>query len=337
MDSLTQIVLGAGVGEVILGKKVGNKAMLWGAAAGTIPDLDVLAALLTNPLQAMIWHRGFMHSIVFCAAFAPLLGWLIHKISKKNNATIKEWSVLCWWALVTHPLLDCFTTWGTQLFWPFDVRITFNGVFVIDPLYTLPFLAFLIVCMRLPRESLRRKKLSRFALYISTAYLFLGLGFRQIAKSTFEARLNEEEIAYRSIDVKPMPFTNLYWECTAEGEAEFYNAHYSLLGKKENIRFRAIAKNHDLDSAFRNHSLYQDLLRISKGYYALETKNDTLLFHDLRFGQTDGISGQIERRSNFVYLLQIDNNHLKFNRRSPAIAQGFSYLCEYFSKVVGAD
>ena len=42
MDSLTQIVLGAAVGEATLGRKVGNKALLWGAIAGTIPDLDVV-------------------------------------------------------------------------------------------------------------------------------------------------------------------------------------------------------------------------------------------------------------------------------------------------------
>ncbi len=41
MDSLTQIVLGAAVGEAVLGKKARNKAMLYGAIAGTIPNLDV--------------------------------------------------------------------------------------------------------------------------------------------------------------------------------------------------------------------------------------------------------------------------------------------------------
>ena len=43
MDSLTQIVLGASVGEAALGRKVGNRAMVWGAIAGTIPDLDVIS------------------------------------------------------------------------------------------------------------------------------------------------------------------------------------------------------------------------------------------------------------------------------------------------------
>ena len=37
MDSITQIVLGAACGEAVLGKKIGNKALLFGAIGGTIP------------------------------------------------------------------------------------------------------------------------------------------------------------------------------------------------------------------------------------------------------------------------------------------------------------
>ena len=34
MDAVTQIALGAAVGEATLGKKAGNKAVVWGAIAG---------------------------------------------------------------------------------------------------------------------------------------------------------------------------------------------------------------------------------------------------------------------------------------------------------------
>ena len=64
MDSLTQIVLGAAVGEAVLGRKIGNKAILWGAIAGTIPDLDVLSKLFVDDVTANEWHRGFSHSIL---------------------------------------------------------------------------------------------------------------------------------------------------------------------------------------------------------------------------------------------------------------------------------
>ncbi|HAB26726.1 MAG TPA: metal-dependent hydrolase, partial [Xanthomarina gelatinilytica] len=76
MDSLTQIVLGAAVGEAVLGKKVGNKAMLYGAIAGTIPDLDILASYVTDTVTALEIHRGFTHSIFFSVFFAPIFGWL---------------------------------------------------------------------------------------------------------------------------------------------------------------------------------------------------------------------------------------------------------------------
>ena len=63
MDSLTQIVLGAACGEAVAGRKLGNRAMLWGAIGGTIPDLDVFAGFFTDEITSTAFHRGFMH---FC-------------------------------------------------------------------------------------------------------------------------------------------------------------------------------------------------------------------------------------------------------------------------------
>ena len=101
MDSLTQIVLGAAVGEATLGKKVGNKAMLWGAIAGTIPDLDVLGRSFLDDITALEWHRGISHSLFFSLVAAPVLGWLLHQFHKKrkNEATTKQWSWLFFYGL----------------------------------------------------------------------------------------------------------------------------------------------------------------------------------------------------------------------------------------------
>ena len=160
MDSLTQIVLGAAVGEAVLGKKVGNKAMLWGALAGTIPDLDVLARYFVDTVTAIEWHRGFSHSILFSIVFAPIFGWLVWQIHKKQNASWREWSWLFFWGLFTHPILDAFTTWGTQLFWPFKIRLAFQSIFVIDPLYTIPFLIFVVLAAFQKRTSPKRESIT---------------------------------------------------------------------------------------------------------------------------------------------------------------------------------
>ena len=73
MDSLTQIVLGGAVAELVAGKKMGNKAIIWGAIAGTIPDLDVFLRAFYHPIDAALLHRGFSHSILFSIIFGPLL------------------------------------------------------------------------------------------------------------------------------------------------------------------------------------------------------------------------------------------------------------------------
>src|SRR5690606_22376453 len=149
-------VLGAAVGEAVLGKKIGNKAMLLGAIAGTIPDLDVIANYFTDTVSALEIHRGFTHSIVFAVVFGLLFGWLLSLCDKR--ASLMEW----WWfwflCFVTHPLLDAHTTWVTQLFWPFDLRLAYKYIFVIDPLYTLPFLFFLLLAMFQKRGSIKRRR-----------------------------------------------------------------------------------------------------------------------------------------------------------------------------------
>ena len=75
MDSLTQIVLGAAVGEVVGGRKLGNRAMLWGAIAGTIPDLDVLGNFFMSEIDSLAFHRGISHSIFFAFTASLFLAW----------------------------------------------------------------------------------------------------------------------------------------------------------------------------------------------------------------------------------------------------------------------
>ena len=157
MDSLTQIVLGASVAEAALGKKIGNKAIFLGAIAGTIPDLDIVMRFFVDDLTASVMHRGFSHSLIFPFIVAPILGVLAKKIySNLEDVSQFDWNKMFFLALLTHPLLDAQTTWGTQLFWPFHWRVAIENIFIIDPIYTLPFLIFLILTAF--QDKLSRKK-----------------------------------------------------------------------------------------------------------------------------------------------------------------------------------
>ena len=283
MDSLTQIVLGAAVGEAVLGKKVGNKAMLYGAIAGTIPDLDIFARYFVDTVTATEWHRGFSHSILFSVLFAPFFGWLIYKLEPKRETTIKDWSWLMFWGLFTHPVLDAFTTWGTQLFWPFNTRLAFQNIFVIDPLYTIPFLVFLIMAMRQKRTSPRRRKYNRLGLIISSLYLIITLVLKGFAHRAFISNLEEQNITYQQIDIRPAPFSTILWTANVDAENAYLIGNYSFFDSKP-INFKSYSKNHKLLGKLAAKDKVKRLIKIAEGWYTISKTNDKLFFNDLRFG-----------------------------------------------------
>jgi len=286
MDSLTQIVLGAAVGEAVLGRKVGNRAMLWGAIAGTIPDLDVLLKFIFDDITSTEMHRGFSHSIVFAILITPVLGWIAHKIHYKfTDTSFKNWSWLFFWATVTHPLLDAHTTWGTQFFWPFSFRLAYQNIFVIDPFYTIPFLIFLIIAMFYKRTNPRRRKLNNIGLIVSTTYMVLTLVFKWITFNEFKEGLAKSEIEYIEVDTKPAPLNTILWTALIETKNGYRTADYSLFDSQD-IKFsKEFSKNKHLIEPYLNQQVIQQLINISAGWYLIEKINNKLIFWDLRFGQ----------------------------------------------------
>ena len=286
MDSLTQIVLGAAVGEAVLGKKIGNKAALWGGILATIPDLDVFANFFLSELGGLMFHRSFTHSISFSVIFAPVFAWLIYKILyKEKQDTYKGWLKLAFWALFTHPLLDCFTNYGTQLFYPFsNYRVALSSIFIVDLVYTLPFAVCLIIALFLKRESVWRMRWNKIGLVYSTLLLLFTLVNQASARSAFKIQLHEKGSSVERMTIQPFPF-NMLWMCVAEETNGYQVGYHSVLSDVSDIQFRFIPKNHTLADSFANPETMKKLAWFSDNYYVLEQRSkDTLVWHDLRFG-----------------------------------------------------
>ena len=119
MDSLSQVVLGAAAGEAVLGKKIGNRAMMWGAFAGFLPDLDVTAGLVMNDIGALAVHRGITHSIFFAVFFSFFLAWLVQGLYARG-----------WYRKKSFKITSVIVTLGavviTANFLPFMVTEQFN-------------------------------------------------------------------------------------------------------------------------------------------------------------------------------------------------------------------
>lgn len=321
MDSLTQIVLGAAVGEAVLGKKVGNRAMVWGGIAGTIPDLDVFVRFFTDPITATELHRGITHSIFFAVVMAPILGFFVHKIHQNRDASRAGWSWLFFWSLVTHPLLDAHTAWGTQLFWPFEERLAYNNIFVVDPIYTLPFLFFLILAAFKKRSDPRRSRYNNWGLYISSTYMLLTFVFKGISINAFESQLNTQNIEYIEMDTKPTPFNAILWNAQVETENGYLMGYYSLLDSKPVSFSHEFPKNHELLDLYKDQKVVKQLIKIAAGWYTVEKISDTeLMFYDLRFGQL----GFDADNAPFVwqYSLEINNGTVSVERSVNSMAMG---------------
>lgn len=281
MDSLTQIVLGIATAELVAGKKLGNKTFLYGAVLGTIPDLDIVVGKFLSDVGGMAIHRGLSHSLLLFVFLSPILGWGISKI-EKNKITFKSASLFVFWCLITHVLLDIFTSWGTQILWPLEHRFSLKTIFIIDPLYTFPLLMALIFVWKNNDYLIRRKYLIR-GLVISSSYLLLTCILKLFAVYQFEKALQRQFVNYQELIVKPTAFNCILWNANVATPKGYYLADYSLFDSQP-IHFTFYSKSKELEKELANSYDFQSLKEISEGWYLVTKENNRIYFNDLRFG-----------------------------------------------------
>lgn len=311
MDSLTQIVLGAAVGEAVLGKKIGNKALLWGGIAGTIPDLDVVHIWLMGggAINEIVLHRGISHSIMFAVLMAPVLGWLVNWLYRKSSeANFKQWTALFFFAIFTHPLLDCLTTYGTQLFLPFsDHRVSIATVFVVDLFYTLPFLLSVITVSFIRRTNGWRQKINYLGLALSSAYLIAGLINKMVVSSVFQQDLALEPDKKELVFVGTTPLNIALWYGVAESDSAFHIGYYSVFDETKDISWVGFEKNHSLLSEINDEYGVERLRWFSDQLYVVtQPYSDTLNFYTLKFGRSKFESETPE--GSFLFYMKIVKN-----------------------------
>ncbi len=285
MDSLTQLALGAAIGEAVLGKKLGNKAVLWGAVAGSLSDMDVIPGMFLNTPDRLLFHRGFTHSLVFIILATLFFAWLFSKFYKQKQISRKEWLFYFGLIFTGSILIDALTTYGTQLLWPLKYRFEFNTIFVVDPLFTLPLLVTLIWLMFKPRDAASRKRLSNIGLIIAGAYMLLTIVNKQVINSVFRNALENQGLSYTRMLTNPTPLNQLLWTAVAETETGFLIGYYSHFDKDKNVNFTSLPKNSHLLDDLSHDTGVQKILRFTRGYYTVEPVSTGFLVNDLRFGK----------------------------------------------------
>jgi len=272
VDSLTQAALGAAVGTAVLGRRAGPKAAIWGAVCGTLPDLDVLWTH-GDPVKDFTFHRAESHALFYLTLASPLLGWLLARLHR-DVAALGRWILLVWLALVTHPLLDAFTIYGTQLLLPFsDYPVGLGSVFIIDPLYTVPLLAGTGVALAWRRnrpDSAARANAA--GLLLSTLYLGWTLAAQSHVEGTVHRALAATPIEAGKVLVTPLPFNTLLWRVVVMDDAGYHEGFVSLFDQGGRVELVRHASRTDLLAPLGEEWNVRRLAWFSKGFYGVRAE-----------------------------------------------------------------
>lgn len=285
MDSLTQLALGASVSVAVMGRRTAVwKAAVWGGVAGTLPDLDVLIDHGDAVLN-MVLHRAESHALLYLALLSGPLAWLVARIHHEPHLQRRWWMAMAL-ALLTHPLLDALTIYGTQLLLPFtDNALGVGSMFIIDPAYTLPLLVGLACALMGRAGGLRANGV---ALTFSTAYLAWSVLAQAWVGAHAQRSLAAAGLPGQQVLVTPAPFSTLLWRVVAMDGARYHEGFYALADGGRPIRFDAFDSGQALAQQHAQHPQVQRLARFSDGFYRLQARDGRLWLTDLRMGQEPG-------------------------------------------------
>jgi inner membrane protein len=284
MDSITQLALGAAVGEATAGRQVGRRALLWGALCGTLPDLDVFVPF-GDAVRDFTYHRSASHSLIVLAALTPLVVWLILKLHPATAGHRRRWFALVYLVFATHVLLDSFTVYGTQIFWPLvTTPMAWSTIFIIDPLYTVPLLVGITAALIAARRGSWGHTANTVGLVLSTGYLTWTLGAKLHVEQVARGALEEQHIGATGVLTTPTPFNSLLWRIVAVDDEHYYEGFYSVFDEGAAIRFESRPRSLELVEPLDDSWAVRRLQWFTKGFYAAASVGNDIIITDLRMG-----------------------------------------------------
>ena len=217
MDPLSQGTVGAVFAQFVANKNNIFKIGFIGFLAGMTPDLDVLIQSSTDPILSLEYHRQFTHSLFFIPFGSLIFAILIFPLFK-SSLSLKTVYFASFLGYATHGLLDACTSYGTQLFWPFsNERISWNNISIVDPLFTIPILIFLVIAIKT-----KKKTFSFFGIGWIIFYLTLGyVQYERALSAAIELAILRGHNAER-LTLKPSFGNLILWKSIYKHKETFY-------------------------------------------------------------------------------------------------------------------
>ncbi len=331
MDSLTHIALGAAIADVTLGKKIGNKALVIGAAAGNIPDFDSVISAFLNPADALLFHRGISHSFFLLVLLAPIVSYLLSKIDKDTRMRYTDWLWVVALPWLLHILVDIFNTYGTGVFEPFSsVRLSYDSVAIVDVFLLAVMIPAVAIVWFMNKENSKRRVFAWLSISFLILYFGLSVVIKERVESTIKKELAVNRVEYTRIRTAPLPLTNLIWMVVVEDSSSFKVEQRNILNINKPLLKTDLVKNHQLlDSA----DCYEvgKIKEFTKGFYTVEQTGNGFAIYDIRYSS---LATEYPKAYVFTFNLKKEGDAVQLGRSHPKRNLTIENIKFYFGRLL---
>jgi inner membrane protein len=227
MDSITHTLTGAVIARAVNDEKIGGWGTVAGLAMGAFPDSDFVLGLFNRQFY-LEYHRDFTHSLILIPFYALFFSWVFVKLSKRPCL----WSFykICLLVLVSHVLLDLFTSYGTMIFSPFfEHRYAWDLIFIIDLIFSGIIVFPLAASLLWKKKSSWICRGSFIGLTLYALFCWMQQGRAVELTKTFARSLDEEVLKVASM---PQPASPFRWANYIETKDNVYQGFVDFLKKE---------------------------------------------------------------------------------------------------------
>jgi len=283
VDTLSQFALGAAIGVAVMHRRTKPwKAALIGGLAATLPDLDAFYDH-GDPVSNVTLHRANSHALFWLTLASPLVAF-IAAVAARERDRFMHWWLAVWLALVTHPILDWFTVYGTQILRPFtDFPYAVGSIFIIDPLYTLPLLSGIGAALALRNE--RGWRWNVAGLIVSTLYLGWSVFAQAQVTAIAQASLRTEGRKIERLLVTPTALNTMLWRVVAVTPDGYLEGFRSMLDRDPRMTFDVYPRGDALYHAVRDYPPVARVVWFTQGLFKMSERDGNVIISDLRMGQ----------------------------------------------------
>jgi inner membrane protein len=326
------------MGEVLAGKRLGKKALVLGALAQSIPDLDFFASYFLPTTADLLAHRGFTHSLLF----ALLCGCCLAVASRRlfrlpggdSGMTFRQFWMFWTVEIGAHIFLDCFNVYGTGVFEPFShYRVAWDVLYVADPLFTVWIVVAAVVLALSGSEWGSRRRVAMWAIALSGTYLATACLLKMQVRQAFAAGLQKSGVHYRRRFEIPTMLNSLLWYGVAETDSGFVTGYRSVFDTGD-IPFKVVPKNEALLQPFAGTPDLRRLVRFSNGYYRGNLHGDSVVLENLRFGEMMPLCRDSPKFA-FYYFLSYPDANAMIIQRGRIAGWNKATLADFGKRIIG--